>query len=99
MMPTSRTIAAVRKCHFALASLPHIIRVPMPGRPDDHVIRAVDESTLDDVAFAIIGMEREFNAVADRLHALRKLHDLAREAGALGADRVLEAIPAHKGAD
>ena len=53
---------------------------------------AADFATLDDIAFALLSAEAEFNAVGDRLHALRKLYNLARQAGALGADRVVEAV-------
>ena len=45
-------------------------------------VKAIEDATLDDIAFAMLGTEAEFNAVGDRLHALRKLYGLARQAGA-----------------
>ena len=92
-MTTSAAIAALRKRHFALEALPETVVVPaLKACQREAAIKAIDEATLDDVAFALLAAETEFNAVAERLHALRKLYSLARQTGALGADRAVAAV-------
>ena len=91
-MTSSATLAGLRQRHSALQSLPDTITVPSLGaRRPVAVVRSIEQATLDDIAFAMRGVEAEFNAVGDRLAALRKLYGLARQAGALGADRTLDA--------
>lgn len=94
-MPSTATLASFRQRHYALQSLPETITVPCLGaRRPVAVVRPIDQATVDDLAFALDGVEAEFNAVGDRLSALRKLYRLARQAGALGADGALEAAVA-----
>ena len=94
-MPSSATLAKLRQRHYALQSLPEIITVPSLGaRRPVAVVRPIDQATVDDLAFAMRGVEAEFDAIGDRLSALRKLYRLARQAGALGADRALDAAVA-----
>ena len=91
-MTSSHTLAKLRQRHYALQSLPDTITVPSLGaRRPVAVVRPIDQATLDDIAFALDGVEAEYNAVGDRLAALRKLYGLARHAGALGADRAFDA--------
>ncbi len=92
-MSNSARMAALRKRHYALEALPDTIVVPALGalRPEAAVKR-IEDATLDDVAFALRGIEAEFNAVGDRLHALRRLYVLAREAGALGCERPIDLL-------
>ena len=96
-MFNSTTLERLQKRHLALQSLPDTIRIPAVGRRSEVAAKPIDDATLDDLAFAARGIEAEFNAVGDRLHALRKLYGLAREAGALGADRAVEAISSDTG--
>ncbi len=96
-MTISATLTAVRKRHYALDALPDTIAIPALGARRDAVVKPIDDATLDDLAFAVRGIEAEFNAVGDRLHALRKLYGLARQAGALGADRAVDAISSDTG--
>ena len=92
-MSQSAALAALRKRHFALDALPDTIVIPaFEARQREANVRAIADATLDDIAFALLTAEAEFNAVGDRLQALRKLYNLARRAGALGADRVVEAV-------
>ena len=91
-MTSSATLARLRQRHFALQHLPDTITVPSLGaRRPVAIVRAIDQATVDDIAFALDGVKAEFNAVGDRLSALRKLYRLARQAGALGADSALDA--------
>ena len=48
-------------------------------------------------AFALLGVEAEFSAVGDRLHALRKLYGLARQAGARGSECALDVASRNAG--
>lgn len=91
-MTSFSALAGLRQRHYALQSLPETITVPSLGaRRPVAVVRPIDQATVDDIAFALDGVEAEFNAVGDRLAALRKLYGLARRAGAFGADGALEA--------
>ncbi len=97
-MNKSARIAALRKRHYALEALPDTIVVPALGaRRPEAVVKRIEDATLDDIAFALRGIEAEFNAVGDRLHALRKLYLLARDVGALGCDRPIDAVAATEG--
>ena len=92
-MTTSTAVTALRKRHIWLEALPETIGIPaIEARRRPATVKAIEDATLDDIAFVMLGMEAEFNAVGDRLHALRKLYTLARQAGALGADRAVDAI-------
>jgi hypothetical protein len=92
-MTTSAAVTALRKRHIWLEALPDTVSIPaLEARRRPVTVKPIEDATLDDIAFAMLGMEVEFNAVGDRLHALRKLYNLARQAGALGSDRAVDAI-------
>jgi hypothetical protein len=92
MIP-SVAVTALRKRHIWLEALPDTIAIPaLDARQRPATVKAIEDATLDDIAFAMLVTEAEFNAVGDRLHALGKLYNLARQAGALGADRAVDAI-------
>jgi hypothetical protein len=92
-MTASAAVTALRKRHIWLEALPDTVSIPaLEARQRPVTDKPIEDATLDDIAFAMLGMEAEFNAVGDRLHALRKLYNLARQAGALGSDRAVEAI-------
>ena len=94
-MTSTATLASFRQRHYALQSLPETVTVPSLGaRRPVAVVRPIDQAPVEDIAFATGGVEAEFNAVGDRLSALRKLYRLARQAGALGADGALDAAVA-----
>ena len=83
-------LEALRKAHYSLSSLPDAIRIPaIPGH-DEIAAKPISEATIDDLAFAMRGLEAEFNDVADKMQALRKLSQIARDAGGLGADRAVD---------
>ena len=92
-MTASAAVTALRKRHIWLEALPDTIAIPaLEARQRPAIVKPIEDATLDDIAFAMLGVEAEFNAVGDRLHALRKLYNLARQAGALGSDRAVAAI-------
>lgn len=92
-MNDSALLTAIRKRHVILKALPDRIVIPANDvlRRKQMVI-ALEDVTVDDIAFAIRGVEAEFNAIGDRLGALHKLYNLAREAGALGAERAVHVL-------
>jgi hypothetical protein len=86
-------MAALRKRHHALEALPDTIVVPALGaRRPEAAVKAIEDATLDEIAFALRTLEAEFNAVGDRLHAPRRLYVLAREVGALGCERPIDLL-------
>ena len=92
-MTSSAVLTEVRKCHFALEALPDTIVIPvLGGIRHEQVVKPIEDATLDDIAFALLGVEAEFSAVGDRLHALRKLYGLARKAGACGSEFALDVV-------
>ena len=96
MFNTSQ-LTSVRKQHATLQALPDTIHIPAIGRREEIAAKPVVDAPLDDLAFAVRGVEVEFNELGDRLYAIRKLYSLARQSGALGADRALDAITSNAG--
>ena len=84
-------ITRLRKSHHALDELPETVSFPKhPSEPAREPL-LVMEATVDDIAFAIVAAERESSAALGRASALKRLHNLAREAGAIGTDRAAAA--------
>jgi hypothetical protein len=81
-------IDLLRKKSVWLSDLPATIRVPGHGGKPTIDGLQIEEASVDDIAFAIQGLEYESSAISGQLHALRRLHDLARNRGALGTDTV-----------
>lgn len=76
-----------------LRDLPETIRIPALGdNRADEVVRPLEDATVDDLAFAIQGMEAESRVHHRRLQGLRDLYDLARKRGALGVTTVATAF-------
>lgn len=78
-----------------LRDLPDTIRIPaLDGSRPDEVLRSLEEATIDDLAFAIQGLEAETRIHHRRLGGLRDLYDLARKSGARGVTTIREAFTA-----
>jgi hypothetical protein len=76
-----------------MRDLPDGVRIPaLDGSRRDDVTRPVLEATIDDIAFAIQGLEAEASAIHRRLGALRDLYEMARKRGALGITPVSAAF-------
>ncbi len=58
---------------------------------------AIEDATLDQIAFAVIALESEVRPISRRMNALRELYDLARKRGALGAYRIEQAFSDKEG--
>ncbi len=96
-MTSSAKLAAIRSRHFGLEALPETLLVPGRGAAGENAEMSIDGARLDDLAFAIRAIEGDYNAIADKLFALRRLYSLARQAGALGVDDVLDAVATARG--
>jgi hypothetical protein len=83
-------LETLREAHCGLATLPDAIRVPAVPGQDAIDAKPITEVTLDDIAFALRGLEAASNALIDQMYALRKLSQIARDAGGLGADRAVD---------
>lgn len=68
---------------FSLENLPSLIQIE--GEELN-----IEQTTLDQLAFAIHALEDKIQPWNRRLYALRELYDLARKRGALGAQHMEE---------
>jgi hypothetical protein len=76
---------------WGMRDLPSAIRVPaMPGRRAEDVEIAIEAATVDDLAFAILGIEAQVAQLRRPLCGLRELYDHARKRGGVGADTVAQ---------
>ena len=80
-----------QRSEWGMRDLPEIIRVPaLEGHRTQEAVVPLEESTIDDLAFAIIGLEAQVTEMRRPLVGLRELYDQARKRGALGTSTVAE---------
>ena len=93
--PTPLLTRLRKNLSFYSASLPDVVRIPANGstRPDE-VFRPLMDATIDDIAFAIQGVEAESRAIMRRSGALEELYEAARKRGAIGTTTIAEAFAA-----
>ena len=84
-----------RDGHFS--SLPESIRIPCVGNRQSEIIKPIELATLDDIAFAVIGVEAEVDALNSRFYALRRLYGAARTRGAIGSQNAVDVVANNKG--
>ena len=96
-MSITKKLAVLREHHYGLDKLPETIRVPALGERRDETVKPVGAASIDDLAFALIGLNEQASALYREIDAVRPLHDEARKAGALGADVAIDALIAAKG--
>jgi len=71
--------------------LPDTIRVPaLEGHRPQEVSVPLEDATLDDMAFAIVGIEAQVAQARRGLSGLRELYEQARKRGAIGSNTVAE---------
>ena len=71
--------------------LPDTIRVPaLEGHRPHEVTVPLEDATLDDMAFAIVGIEAQVAQARRGLSGLRELYEQARKRGAIGSNTVAE---------
>lgn len=76
-----------------LRDLPETILIPaLDGNRLDEIARRLEDATIDDIAFAIQGLESEARVIHRRLSGLRDLYEMARRRGALGMTTVADAF-------
>ena len=96
-MSIMKKLAVLREQHYGLDKLPESIRVPAIGDCRNETVKPVGTTTIDDLAFALIGLNERASALYREIDAVRTLHDEARKAGALGADIAIDAVIAATG--
>lgn len=96
-MSITKKLAVLREHHYGLDKLPETIRVSALGERRDETVKPVGAASIDDLAFALIGLNERASALYREIDAVRTLHDEARKAGALGADVAIDALIAAKG--
>lgn len=89
-------LARLRRAFRSLEDLPDVIPTlwrsgigtePLP----------VETASVDDIAIAIVAANAELSRAIQRSSALEQLHRLAREAGAVGTDRAVDAALTREG--
>lgn len=96
MTDQTSLIARLRRAFYSLEDLPDTIRAPW--REGSHAEPLdIEGATIDDIALAVVAADAEMLAAVRRSSALQKLHRLAREAGALGTDRAVDAALKREG--
>ena len=89
-------LARLRKAFRRLEDLPEVIPAAWrPGNATDPL--PVETASVDDIAFAVVAANADVSAAIRRSSALERLHRLAREAGALGTDRAVDAALKREG--
>ena len=82
-------------CFFA--DLPETIRIPPLGDRREEVTKPIETASIDDIAFAQLALQSKASALYGEIDALRRIYDMARKNGTLGADNAIDAIPDTKG--
>jgi hypothetical protein len=83
-------LEVLREAHW-LKNLPETITVPVTGEPNVVITKKVADATVDDLAFAAGTMFRNARVIQRVANDLQTLHDLAREAGAVGSANAADA--------
>ena len=81
---STSAIETLREARW-MKDLPETITVPVPGDPNTVVTKRIAEATVDDIAFAASQLNRSARTLLRVVDDLQRLHDLAREAGAVGS--------------
>ena len=85
----------MRKSSFSLESLPDAISIPDVSYEGEPESKALLLATVDDLAFAQQGLNKELSRIVQEMESLRRVHDMARGYGAKGADYALEFLREH----
>jgi len=96
-MTTKTKLDRLREDNSFLADIPDSIRIPPLGQRQDEVTKPIETASIDDIAFAQLALQAKSSALYAEIDALRRIYDMARRNGALGADNALDAIPDTKG--
>ncbi|CUW37096.1 conserved protein of unknown function [Magnetospirillum sp. XM-1] len=72
-------------------AIPDTIEVPPIGDETASVVKAIEDASVDDVALAIQALDKVSANLIHQVSALRRLHDYARCAGAMGVSNAVDA--------
>jgi hypothetical protein len=89
-------IARLRRAFHSLDELPDTISAPWREGNEIEPL-PIEVATIDDIAFAVVAANADVSAAIRRSSALERLHRLAREAGAVGMDRAVDAAQKREG--
>lgn len=90
-------LAALRKSSYSLSHLPDTVHIPPQEDRRDEAVKSIETATLDDIAFALLGLQEMSMAIYRETEALRTLYEMARKTGAVGADVAFDVVPEVKG--
>ncbi|MBT4703231.1 MAG: hypothetical protein HOB79_19330 [Rhodospirillaceae bacterium] len=96
-MTTKSKLDRLRKDEFYLSGLPDTICIPALGDRQEEVTKPIETATLDDLAFAQLGLQAKSSALHSKTNALQRIYEMARQNGHLGSDNALDSIPDKKG--
>jgi len=96
-MTTKSKLDRLRKDEFYLSGLPNTICIPALGDRQEEVTKPIETATLDDLAFAQLGLQAKSSALHSKTNALQRIYEMARQNGHLGSDNALDSIPDKKG--
>ena len=82
----------LREDNSFFADIPDSIRIPPLGERQDEVTKPIETASIDDIAFAQLALQAKASALYGEIDALRRIYDMARRNGALGADNALKAV-------
>ena len=77
-MSITKKLAVLREHHYGLDKLPETIRVSALGERRDDTVKQVGTASIDDLAFALIGLNERASALYREIDAVRTLHDEGR---------------------
>ena len=97
-MTAKTKLDRLREDNCFLADIPDTIRIPALGQCQDEVSKPIETASIDDIAFAQLALQTRASALYGEIDALRRIYDMARKNGALGADNALNAVSDGKGA-
>lgn len=79
------------RSEWYVRDLPDMVRVPaLASHRADEVTVDLGDATLDQLAFAIVGIEAQVAKARVGLNGLRELYEQARKRGGLGTNTVTE---------
>lgn len=88
---------ALRERSFLLSHLPDTVHIPPQAGIRDEATKPIEVATLDDIAFALLGLQEKSSEIYRKIEALRAVYELARKSGATGAEIAFNVMTDVKG--
>ena len=96
-MTAKTKLDRLREDNCFFSDLPKTIRIPPLGDRREEVTKPIETASIDELAFAQLALQAKASALYGEIDALRRIYDMARKNGALGANNAIDAIPDTKG--